>query len=528
MPDNDTTAADTKGIRGQIAQYMAAASSAHITLYVAEVPAGGGKDIDEYISNGGDLSALMAGKCYAWRYIAQRQAAAYMAATTDTDREQARAGMVAAASALSIDDQQAAVGVFSGITGTGAALSELMEYRRQQQAEERRKRALKQLHDTTGENNTADSVASAIRGYIEATEADGGERTTFGSMADLYGYMYRDERRNIVLDFALTDNDGKSNSLILPAGGITVVAAGTGSGKTTFTQNIAYRCIEQGRRVAYYSLEEDAKSTMGELSIIDTFRHIANQRCTLLSTHEGNASAINRVFGMVAGGMDTAEAVSKVFDNLTADQQATAAGAIERFARRIIDDRALLIFDAKRNAEQVEQHARQVVGTDKPDIICIDYAQYMAEGMANGTTADEMQHVMKCIIRLAKQAQVPVVLAAQLREKNNTKAEGMANPFDLSLTDVFGNSAIGQGAAQLIVLASGRRYASGSKAECMAGSIEFGGTSRLAVKLDKNRSGMAPQFGVFEWPAGRRYIEADNLLNRTIEITLTDNNQLSF
>ena len=517
IPDNDET---PKALAKGIPVIERAARRAGILLSVGYVP-NGCKDLDELCTRHGKaaLLAISQGRKPVTEWQTNELATQFNAVKEDYDKREAVANVfIDYVATLTETQQAAAVAQFNEATdgAAGIDVGTIAERRTEIDRKQRIIKAVEGLR-TAAEKGEQGGILAAWEAYTAATTADSGERYIFNSIADLCGYYYQDTARDLDTGIVLYNTEGERERLTLPAAAITVISAGTGGGKTTMLQNIAFRVMQEGRKVLYYSLEEEGSFTTYEFCNIAIFSNIENRKTTLLKQKCKNVMAIRQAFGTLKNGAALPTTAGQVFDNLKPDEQQAASVALADFLQSAINQ--LYIFDAPRTAAEVERHALTKCKELNADAIFIDYAQLMRDESSKATTADEMQTVMKALIRLAKASKIPVVLAAQMIEKNNDNAKESKDPFTLGCNDIFGASAIAQGANQVLLVASSSKYLKDTPADCKADNINtfpnFGSGHYLALKIDKTRHGSPKQYGIFDWQGGRRVVGKENLLTTT-------------
>ena len=472
----------------------------------------------------------------AYRWTAAQAATQYTAAANDTEREQIERDIVkrtaemvniGGQSAIDADKLSAEFCHLSGATIDPDTMSRVVVDTARQQATEQYGQKRDRLFNELDEARKAGDERAMRRAMADIMDAqppqDDPELNQQGATFDkVFADLYRDAARDITTNYGLyTKQHDKieRQPVKLYANGITYFAGGTSHGKSTVLQNIAYDLLRQGKRVLYYGFEEVKRDTLLE------FVNIAiHQRLTdvLELSKDGSTEAINNYFkerdAAVFNGRKWKGGAYEEMDDT--DRQTTRDAILNFFHNyRGTDnggDPLLYIYDDAFTSAELIDHISGVWPVIRPDAIFIDYVQFMTgEGDSKPLAQwEELGRVSKDLIRINKTYNIPVVVAAQLLEKNNEKS-----PDGLRYTDIFGASAIAQGAAAVYLIANGYKYANSVTVDYFGNSgangEPFGQRGKIYIKLDKNRFGACPAFGLYTYDGARRYIDPDSLLEPT-------------
>lgn len=206
--------------------------------------------------------------------------------------------------------------------------------------------------------------------------------------------------------------------------GLTFVCAPTSHGKTSFLNNIALNVAEwnrqkqNGNSVLYFSYE------------IDRTRLIAN----LLNTYTADAELskigkpLNAIYDHARGNG------SRYFnEKMMNNGQTHYAYFLQKKAafERLIHSGDFCISDNSHKAGELLEAIRYYVkNVRKPTAIFLDYAQLIYDEEAKGMTrTEELKKIVNALKELTKELQLPIVLAAQM--KND-----VVSPLDVTIDNV--------------------------------------------------------------------------------------------
>lgn len=208
----------------------------------------------------------------------------------------------------------------------------------------------------------------------------------------------------VIQDLRLYKHEGvykDPEPLTLPAGALTVIAGGTGHGKTTILLNLALRILEQeGREVVFLSYEE-AKEPLARKFLVSYIGEPIS---------ENSRKSAEVYFKTNSDSMIKRERRS-IFHKKR-----------EEFFRNYMETGRLIVQD-------VDYKAEVLVGTiqgilkQKPQTsaIFIDYIQLLQLGNKNrsGTRQEELAKICEELKVISKKAQIPIVLGAQFNREVN-------------------------------------------------------------------------------------------------------------
>lgn len=489
----------------------------NMDVRVATIPADWGvKDVDDVLSCFPDGAQRLRSIIDDTQTPNQWNAARYAAAQTEEERDQIEIDVLEQvasiakqnpirAEKLSFEFCHLSGAVFTPETMTKQAQAQA-QAAEMEQYEKRRKRLFDELDKARQANDVA-AIGDAVSDLYEMKPpTDDPELRDGGTMDATFAELYRDASLDLKTNYNLYTRrpDGETSRvpLKLYANGITYFAGGTSHGKSTILQNVAFDLLEQGKRVLYYGFEETKRDTLLEFVNIYVHKHTQNAFGDLSS--DGSTDAINKFFESQN---------PATFDVLDDYNRKRVADAIRGFFNdfRGVDGgkRTLFVYDDALTSAELVDHINTVAPQIRPDAVFIDYVQFLVSDPDNPKASqwEDLGRVSKDLIKINKTTGVPVIVAAQVKEKNNTKD----NPFALRYTDIFGASSIAQGAAAVYLLGNATKYERATTVEYMGEEIPFGQSGMMAVKLDKNRFGPCPAYALYDYDGAKRYIDAESL-----------------
>lgn len=501
------------------------------------------KDPDELLSRYPDDGALtlqdtIAKAAPAWRWVADDYAKRYNNAITDDDREQITFDIISYVAQLKA--QNSVWGVFgdrifaeyvsqTGEVVTPETMAKAAErhttdelFRQWQQTHDR---LLQDLNNAKGDTRRQREIELELV-HLQPPTADPETQFNGLTMEQAFADLYRDAERDIVTNYSLLYKGYNNNVEHLPiklyCNGITYFAGGTSHGKSTILQNIAYDLLLQGKRVLYYGFEELKNDTLFEFINIHIHRVIPD---ALNLSKEGSVEGINAYLKVRDENVFDGWKRKSDFDTAPLDDRdrAVIAHEIQAFLhlyRGAADgERLLFVYDDNMTSPELVEHITARRERINPDAIFIDYVQYLTnDENPRSAQFEDLGRVSKDLIKINKTAGVPVVVAAQLKEKNNEK-----DPDKLRYTDIFGASSIAQGASAVYIVANGRKYTDDAKVDYFGQTRDFGLRDKMFIRLDKNRFGTCPAVGLFNYDGAQRYINPATLDDiKTVTIGTTD------
>ena len=534
-----------KGIREQVEQ---------LQIHVATIPAKlKAKDPDELLSRypddgGAILQNIIDTAPTATQWQAARMADKYNAATTDAERQRieydvinqsAELKTIGGIVAIEGDRLTATFCSLSGTVITAETMAQAANDKAMQAARDKfnktRDTLLKE-YDTARGNGDDEQAADILNRVSHLTEpqSDPELHQTGKTFDDIARELYIDETANISTSYNVNCKDRTGQytpqPVILPANGITYIAGGTGHGKSTMLQNIAYDLLKNGKRVLYYGFEEVKRDTLFEFVNI----MIHEKRPDLLDLSiDGSTQAINRYLKTQKHNVFNYRTwTARNGYNDTADEtmQKDIADIIRGFFNlyRGMDggQQTLFVYDDTFTSSELVEHIARVAPVVQPDAIFVDYIQFLQAEPDNVRAArwEDLGRVSKDLITINKTHHIPVVVAAQLKEKNNTIAANY--PDKLTYTDIEGAGSIAQGAAAVYVVAKATRYPDDCTVTyCGQDDTKFGGEFYIWMKCVKNRFGQDGGQSIYTFDGAKRYIDPTSLKQNDDLVHCTPNKQ---
>ena len=531
-----------KGIREQVER---------LQIHVATIPAYlKAKDPDELLSRhpdggGAILQAIIDNAPTATQWQAARMAGRYNAATTDEERQRieydvinqsAELKTIGGTVAIEGDRLTATFCSLSGTVITAETMAQAANEKAMQAARDKYNKTRDTLlkeYDTARENGDDKQAADILNRISHLTEpqADPELNQTGKTFDDIARELYIDETANIATSYNVNCKDRAGvytpQPVILPANGITYIAGGTGHGKSTMLQNIAYDLLTKKKRVLYYGFEEVKRDTLFEFVNIYVHDHIPD---LLDLSAEGSTSGINKYLKTQNPASFNGRRWNGGYTEIDTTEQRRIADGIKCFFNeyRGMDgsQQTLFVYDDAFTSAELVEHIARVAPVARPDAIFIDYIQFLQAEPDNVRAArwEDLGRVSKDLITINKTHHIPVVVAAQLKEKNNTIAANY--PDKLTYTDIEGAGSIAQGAAAVYVVAKATRYPDDCTVTyCGQDGTKFGGEFYIWMKCVKNRFGQDGGQAIYTFDGAKRYIDPTSLKQNDDLVHCTPNKQ---
>lgn len=512
-----------------------------LSIHVATIPDHlNAKDPDELLSRHPDdgaaiLQGIIDNAPTATKWQAEQLANRYNNATTDEERTRIEIDTVKQSVELKniggfvALDGDRLTNIFCTLSGTSITAETMAQAADEKALQTSRDKfnktrdGLLNEYDTARKQGDAEQAVDILNriGHLTEPQADPELNQQGKTFDDIARELYVDETANIVTSYQVNTIDRTQSytphPVTLPANGITYIAGGTGHGKSTMLQNIAYDLLKQGKRVLYYGFEEQKRDTLFEFVNI----MVHDKRPLLLElSRDGSTQGINKylhiqkpdVFNgryFVEGNGDNSG-----YHDITPTYQRDIADIIKGFFHyyRGMDggQQTLFVYDDTFTSSELVDHIARVAPVARPDAIFIDYIQFIQANPNNTRAArwEDLGQVSKDLITINKTHHVPVVVAAQLLEKNNNK-----EPDALTYTDIEGAGSIAQGAAAVYVVAKATRYKDDLTVRyCGQDNTTFGGTFAMWMKCVKNRFGEDGGQAIYTFDGSKRYIDPASLV----------------
>lgn len=254
------------------------------------------------------------------------------------------------------------------------------------------------------------------------------------------------------------------------AGSINVIAARPGMGKTSFMLSLAQNMmIDQKIAVGFFSLEMMSQDIVKKL-----------------------ISSVSRVeLSSISSGMISEDENNKINNSIDVVQNCTM----------IIDDQAGI------SVRELSSKARRMIDTHKVKIIFIDYIQIMRCDSKNKIRELEISEICAGLQILAKELNIPIVVAAQLSRKVEERED--KKPM---MSDLRESGTIEQTADLVIFLMRDEYYRPDVKpglARVIVSKNRHGAVGEISVEF-KKRFGRFESLSKFELPKDFNFkIEAE-------------------
>lgn len=297
---------------------------------------------------------------------------------------------------------------------TTEALQAEANARRKVQNEQRREAELKELLKEANLKADKGDVEGSLRLLIEkGTEvrkiAKEAEYSTLLSIPSVEGIRakLRERPQGIPTGYEFSTGT-RSERLTLPSGAITLVAAPTSHGKSTFLRNLTLQTIEDNTEgvVLYFSFEEDMESTIVEL--VNTYAGIE------LTTQTKNYNNLTTLSEYYREG----RAQYMKGGTLTTFREKEAT-----FMREYIESGKLRIFDNDFSSDELVAFIRYTARELPVKAVFIDYVQLLYKKGNRLQRNEELKEIAKDLRQTAKELKLPIVMAAQLNRDAKSPTE---------------------------------------------------------------------------------------------------------
>lgn len=398
-----------------------------LTAMVVELPVGeqGEKvDVDTYLNNhtAAELQRVIddaiTGSLYLYQYLIQEwEAAEDKSYKMLEDFKEATIALMNDIELCSPTDSSLLAKWFKIHTNeaiTTEALQAEANARRKVQNEQRREAELKELLKEANLKADKGDVEGSLRLLIEkGTEvrkiAKEAEYSTLLSIPSVEGIRakLRERPQGIPTGYEFSTGT-RSERLTLPSGAITLVAAPTSHGKSTFLRNLTLQTIEDNTEgvVLYFSFEEDMESTIVEL--VNTYAGIE------LTTQTKNYNNLTTLSEYYREG----RAQYMKGGTLTTFREKEAT-----FMREYIESGKLRIFDNDFSSDELVAFIRYTARELPVKAVFIDYVQLLYKKGNRLQRNEELKEIAKDLRQTAKELKLPIVMAAQLNRDAKSPTE---------------------------------------------------------------------------------------------------------
>ena len=283
---------------------------------------------------------------------------------------------------------------------------------------------------------------------------------------------------------------GREERLTLPAGALTLVAAPTSHGKSTFLRNLALQTAQDNTEgaVLYFSFEEDMESTVIEL--VNTY---VGETLTNPSRDYNNLTTITEYY----------RTGSVKYMKVGAEQTFRQKEA--EFMRDYIEQGKLRIFDKDFSSNELVEVINYIAKSITVKAVFIDYVQLLYRQGNRLQRNEELKEIAKDLRQTAKALKLPIILAAQL----NREAKSPSEMHSQNIAD----SADLEREANKVLLLWNTSFKQTNGSSYNPTSIEalkrpeLGTAGKIYAKLSKNRGGIPSIDALFDFDGNTGKIE---------------------
>lgn len=294
---------------------------------------------------------------------------------------------------------------------------------------------------------------------------------------------YKERPKAIHTNFVL--GKGKEQyRLALPSGAISVVAAPTNHGKSKILQSITLDVIDELQRtgdsgsVLYLTYEENKASVVKQF--INSYMDV---EITRESLQHGNLETISEYLATGSTKYIRTEAIGKV------------QREIPQFKQILKSGRLIVVKPENNYLETLIGLLRYAVKTHNIKAVVLDYVQELyIDSYKNGGRTDELKEIMIQLDLIAQSADIPFIMAAQLKQETDS-------PLSLDNQSIADSKWIGYKASEIVLFWSNKERCKNdpegkkaSKAAQELPELKLGERGKLYAKLTKSR--LAPSTGL--------------------------------
>lgn len=197
--------------------------------------------------------------------------------------------------------------------------------------------------------------------------------------------------------------------LVFPSGALSLIAAPTSHGKSTFLRNVALQTakgLKAGESVLYFTIEEDTESTVAEF-----VNHYVNEELTRKTQTYGNLTSITDYYR------------TDSLEYMRSDKRDTFKSKEAEFMEGYIASGKLRIFDTDFYAEEMVEAIRYLCARIKVKAVFVDYIQLLYKKGSRLQRNEELKEIAKGFREAAKELQIPIIAAAQLNREAKSPTE---------------------------------------------------------------------------------------------------------
>lgn len=419
IPDNDENGNGYRYVENGIK----IVEEKNLEAFVVTIPEGS-KDADEYLAKkfDEDLTTLInnAEKAVFWRYeklIADTQKKHQGESLTDIQDSETREAVFNLVNSCKDEtDRQRIIEHFAGAYGGGQNIEEAFRIEADKQRERKASKARADIA-----KNAADAYSKLVKdGKITEANSFMAEVLTqqkqlggIGTYGDLLKVptraerlaRFRDKPEALETSYQF-DKGGKPLPLTLPSGALSIIAAPTSHGKSTFLRNLALDVATRydDKSVLYFTFEESEEDVIAQFTntYVDTLLHEESTKHPQLEAivnyyRTGNTEYIK--------------------ENVIEDFKRKE----EEFSTDYLDSGRIRIFYRDYNLETLIDALEFAVNHIPAKAIFVDYIQILrSQRLARQPRNEQLKEICISLKDFSVKYKLPVVLAAQLTREAKT------------------------------------------------------------------------------------------------------------
>lgn len=304
---------------------------------------------------------------------------------------------------------------------------------------------------------------------------------------------FKERPTGIVTNYSFENRKGEEEPLVLPVGALTYICAPTSHGKSRMLENLALQLSQNGEEgdVLYFSFEEDSTAVQEQLLNIYANMHLSKNNLRSLRSYyqSGNGYFVEH------------------FD-------------LERFKEKereffyLLTSGKLKIFYKDYGSSELIEAIKYYSKQRKIKAVFVDYIQLLHTRGTRLQRREELGEMCKNLWRLATEASIPIVLAAQLNRE-------AYSPLDMTSQNIAEAADIERSANTIILLWNSDFYPTPQKSSYYTKNRELtdeakrledrgfkmGTSGQIYAKMTKNRGGTPNLDAILNFDGNKGKIE---------------------
>lgn len=359
------------------------------------------------------------------------------------------------------------------------------EREKEQKERDRQERERERLKTLTENNNTISDLlskgkvkeATALMRQIAEEPEEESSTATYDSLLnddiDEVISSMRNKPKGIITNIEL---GGSGYRFYIPSGGITIIGAPTGHGKSKMLISLSLDTLSEDEEgiIIYVTYEENKESVIRQM--INAYADID---LTAQTKKHGNFQTINEYF---SDGITT---------YMRGDTIEPFKGKVEEFKSLYRQKKIVVIRPEDNLSTSLLGLLKRAVSTfGKIKGIFIDYVQelYLPDAKAK-VRADELKQIMVDLDLFAQETSLPIVMGAQLRRETSS-------PVSMSNQDIADSGWIERKASEILLLWSNQEKVKNDTAKesltekinnTIYPGLDLGTSGKILAKLTKSR-----------------------------------------